>query len=145
MIRSLIFTTIMFVTVPPWAVGVILVRPFGRGASYAVAVSWVRMVLWCCRMICGLDMEIEGQENLPDRNGVVFMKHSSAYETLAQFSVVPGEQTWVIKRELTWAPFFRLGDQLRAPNRDQPQRRAFFRGTGHRTGRAETCVMASGS
>ncbi len=106
MIRSLLFTSIMFITVPPWAIGVIVARPFGQAASYAVALSWVRMIMWCCRTICGLGMVIEGQENLPAQNGVVFMKHSSAYETLAQFSVVPGVQTWVIKRELLWAPFF---------------------------------------
>lgn len=106
MIRSLLFTTIMFVTVPPWGIGVIVARPFGQAASYAVAVSWVRMILWCCRTICKLDMTIEGHENLPAKNGIVFMKHSSAYEALAQFSVVPGVQTWVIKRELIWAPFF---------------------------------------
>lgn len=106
MIRSLLFTTILFVTVPPWALASILVRPFGRASSYAVAFSWVRLNLWCCRTICGLGMEIEGAENLPEKNGVVFMKHSSAYETLAQFYVVPGEQTWVIKRELIWTPFF---------------------------------------
>ncbi len=106
MIRSLLFTTIMFVTVPPWAIAAIAARPFGEAASYAVALSWVRLILWCCRTICGLDLSVEGQENLPSRNGVIFMKHSSAYETLAQFSVVPGVQTWVIKRELMWAPFF---------------------------------------
>lgn len=106
MIRSLLFTTIMFVTVPPWAIAAIAARPFGEAASYAVALSWVRLIMRCCRTICGLDLSVEGQENLPSKNGVIFMKHSSAYETLAQFSVVPGVQTWVIKRELMWAPFF---------------------------------------
>ena len=105
MIRSLLFTTIMFITVPPWAVGVVVMRPFGRAASYSVAFSWVRMTLWCCRKICRLDMVIEGKENLPAKNGIAFFKHSSAYETFGQFVVVPGNQTWVLKRELIWAPF----------------------------------------
>lgn len=106
MIRSLLFTTLLFVTVLPYALFVILLRPFGRAMSYRVAFAWAQLVLWCCRRIVGLDMSIEGSENLPDRNGVVFMKHSSAYETIAQFYVIPGDQAWVIKRELTWAPFF---------------------------------------
>jgi len=105
-IRSVLFTIIMFVTVPPYALGVILARPFGRAASYAVALAWVRLQLWFCRNLIGLDMAVEGQEHIPERNGVVFMKHSSAYETLAEFSVIPGDQTWVVKRELVWAPFF---------------------------------------
>jgi len=106
MIRSILFTTIMFVSVLPYTIGVMLARPFGRRASFLIAKAWATLVVWCCRTICHLEMQIDGAENLPARPGVVFMKHSSAYETLAQFRVVPFDQTWVIKRELTWAPFF---------------------------------------
>ena len=105
MIRSLTFTTLLFLTVLPWSVGVIVVRIFGRRASYRVAESWVLMNLWFCKTICGLGMTIEGRENIPDDTGVMFIKHSSAYETLAQFNLVT-DQTWVLKRELIWAPFF---------------------------------------
>src|SRR5690606_22674463 len=42
--------------------------------------------------------------HLPSRNAIVLMKHSSAWETLAQLQIFP-KQTWVIKRELMWAPF----------------------------------------
>jgi 1-acyl-sn-glycerol-3-phosphate acyltransferase len=34
----------------------------------------------------------------------VLMKHSSTWETIAQWKLFP-DQTWVIKRELMWAPF----------------------------------------
>ena len=33
------------------------------------------------------------------------MKHSSAYETIVQLLLFP-QQSWVLKRELMWAPFF---------------------------------------
>ncbi|MBT8443437.1 MAG: 1-acyl-sn-glycerol-3-phosphate acyltransferase [Gammaproteobacteria bacterium] len=105
MIRSLIFTSLLFLTVPPWAIAAICVRIFGRHASFKVAESWVLINLWFCKTICGLDMTIEGAENVPDDVGVLYIKHSSAYETLAQFRLV-GDQTWVLKRELLWAPFF---------------------------------------
>jgi len=105
MIRSLLFTTILFVSVVPWCFAVIAARIFGRRASLAVARNWVEVNLWCCKAICGLGMSIEGTENLPTKNGVVYIKHSSAYETLAQFVLTP-DQTWVLKRELVWAPFF---------------------------------------
>ena len=105
MIRSLLFTTILFVSVLPWSIGIIAARIFGRKASLAVARNWVEVNLWCCKAICGLGMTIEGLENLPAKNGIVYIKHSSAYETLAQFVLTP-DQTWVLKRELVWAPFF---------------------------------------
>jgi len=105
MIRSLLFTTILFVSVLPWCLGVIAARIFGRKASLAVARNWAEVNLWCCKAICGLGMTIEGLENLPANIGVVYIKHSSAYETLAQLVLTP-DQTWVLKRELVWAPFF---------------------------------------
>jgi 1-acyl-sn-glycerol-3-phosphate acyltransferase len=105
LIRSLVFTSLMFVTVPPWAVGVLIAGLFGRRASYRVAESWVLMNLWFCETICGLGMTIEGLEHIPDEAGVMFIKHSSAYETLALFRLVT-DQTWVLKRELVWVPFF---------------------------------------
>lgn len=105
MIRSFLFTTILFVSVLPWCFAVIAARIFGRKASFAVARNWSEVNLWCCKTICGLGMTIEGRENLPDKSGIVYIKHSSAYETLAQFALT-GDQTWVLKRELVWAPFF---------------------------------------
>jgi len=105
MIRSLLFTSILFLTVPPYCFVVIAMRLFGRRASFRAARLWSRAMLWFCKTICGLGMTIEGKDNLPDRNGVVFFKHSSAYETIAQFVVLPDHQTWVLKRELMWAPF----------------------------------------
>jgi 1-acyl-sn-glycerol-3-phosphate acyltransferase len=53
---------------------------------------------------------VEGYDNLPEKNCVILMKHSSAWETIAQMQIFP-KQTWVLKRELMWAPF--LGWVLR--------------------------------
>ena len=105
MIRSIIFTSLMFLTIPPWAVAAIVVRIFGRRASYRVAETWVFMNLWFCDKICGLGMTIDGLENIPEEAGVMFIKHSSAYEALAQFRLAD-DMNWVLKRELLWAPFF---------------------------------------
>ena len=46
---------------------------------------------------------VEGLEHLPRESAVVLVKHSSAWETLAQIKIFP-RQTWVLKRELLWAP-----------------------------------------
>jgi len=83
----------------------ILVRPFGAAASYRGAVGWGRTVLWACKVLCRLDFVVEGKEHIPDKSCVVFAKHSSAYETIALLLVLP-RLSWVIKRELLWAPFF---------------------------------------
>jgi 1-acyl-sn-glycerol-3-phosphate acyltransferase len=111
MLGSILFTALMFLTIPPYALATIGVRVAGVRASYAVAVSWARLIDSLARRLCGLGFVVEGRENLPAAASVVLMKHSSAYETIMQMLLVPW-QCWVLKGELIWAPFF--GWALRA-------------------------------
>jgi 1-acyl-sn-glycerol-3-phosphate acyltransferase len=78
--------------------------------AYRVAASWANSILFLLKRLCGLDYIVEGVENLPTEASLVLMKHSSAWETIAQFNIFP-RQTWVMKRELLWAPI--LGWVLR--------------------------------
>jgi 1-acyl-sn-glycerol-3-phosphate acyltransferase len=100
---SILFTLYLFVSVPIYGVFVVLTAPFPRRVTYAASLLWVDSVLWLLRVLCRLDYVVEGRENLPPRNGVVLLKHSSAWETIAQLRIFP-PQTWVLKRELMWAP-----------------------------------------
>jgi len=66
---------------------------------------WIAYSLWCLRIICGLKHSVEGLENIPDHGFIVMSKHSSTWETIAiQGFFRP--LVWVVKRELTWIPFF---------------------------------------
>lgn len=103
-IRSIVFTVFMFVTVILFSPFVIVARPFGVRASYRICMTWNVLIVWLCKVLCGLDYVVEGRENIPDENSVVLIKHSSAYETLVQWQLFP-QQCWVLKRELMWAPF----------------------------------------
>ncbi len=101
---SIVFTSIMFLSVPPCALIVIFLRLFGRRTSYRASQYWCIAMLWLVKKLCGLSYSVEGQENLPAEPSVVLIKHSSAYETFVQLLFIP-KQTWVLKRELMWAPF----------------------------------------
>lgn len=92
----------------PCACWVIVASPFGRSASYRGAMAWAKISLWLARVVCGLRHTVSGQENIPQQNCVVYLKHSSSWETIAELCVFP-EQTWVLKRELYWIPFFGWG------------------------------------
>lgn len=108
-LRSILFITLMSVTVPPCALWAILAAPFGRSASYRAAFGWARINLWLLRKLCRLDHEVIGAEHIPaDTSCIVYLKHSSTWETLAEVLVFP-EQTWVLKRELYWLPVFGWG------------------------------------
>ena len=100
---SILFTVCLFVTVPIYGTVALLTAPLPRSWTYGVAVAWVDSMLWLLRRLCGLDYRVEGLEHLPKRSSIVLMKHSSAWETLAQLQIFP-RQTWVLKRELMWAP-----------------------------------------
>ena len=104
LVRSILFTLLMALSVLPWSIVVVLGRLWSYPTAYRLVVAWVRGVFWLMDRLCGLSFRVEGTENVPATNAVVLLKHSSAYETLVQFLLFP-RQCWVVKRELLWAPF----------------------------------------
>lgn len=103
-IRSLLFTTLLFIGTLVFAVLVLLTAPFGLAALHAMSRNWARTHLWLLRVLCGLDYVVEGIENIPRHGAHITMwKHSSTWETLVQMLVFP-PQSWVLKREIMWIP-----------------------------------------
>jgi 1-acyl-sn-glycerol-3-phosphate acyltransferase len=100
---SILFTVYLFVSAAIWGVVVLLLRLAGYAACYRGVLVWVDCTLWLLARMCRLRYEVEGLDRLPSRNGVIFVKHSSTWETIAQLRLF-GKQTWVMKRELLWAP-----------------------------------------
>jgi len=67
---------------------------------------WTRATMWLLRRLNGVEIEVEGRENLPRDEPVVIMaNHQSEWETFyLQLLISP--QATVLKRELLWVPFF---------------------------------------
>ncbi len=107
-IRSLLFKLYFYGSVAFAATGVALCAPFSSRAAFAVTRWWCAHMLTAVRVICGLSYVIEGEEHIPDTPSVVMIKHSSTFETFAQVAIFP-RNTWVLKRELFWVPFFGWG------------------------------------
>lgn len=107
---SIAFTLYLFLSVALYGLVVLATGPFGYRVTYRTVLSWVRSVMFMLRWLCRLDYTVEGREHLPAENTVLLLKHSSAWETIAQLEIFPA-QTWVIKRELMWVPI--LGSILR--------------------------------
>jgi 1-acyl-sn-glycerol-3-phosphate acyltransferase len=104
LLRSLLFTTILFVSVPIYSLPVMLSFALPYRMRFAIVRNWARMVMGALELLCGLRYVVEGRELLPQQPCVVLLKHQSAWETIAEVLFVP-EQSWVLKRELMWAPF----------------------------------------
>jgi len=114
MLRSIVFTVWLFVSVPFYVLALLLLAPLPHRMRYPIAVAWVRQVMWVMRHLVGLDYRVVGRENIPVEASVVLLKHSSTLETLAELLLFP-PQTWVLKRELMFAPFFGWGIALLKP------------------------------
>lgn len=76
---------------------------------------WSRATMWLLQRLNGIDIEVEGLENIPkDRPVVVMCNHQSQWETFyLQLLISP--QATILKRELLWVPFFGWGLALLKP------------------------------
>jgi 1-acyl-sn-glycerol-3-phosphate acyltransferase len=109
---SLVFTLFMVV----WSISfgffyciVCLFLPW-RGRFWMVG-GLTRPVFFALKWLCGLTYTVEGRENLPPGNHVIFMKHSSAWETYGIMILFP-PLVWVMKREILFIPFVGWGCML---------------------------------
>lgn len=101
---SIAFTAYLFSSVAVYGSLVLLVSgALPSRVTYRIALYWADATLWFLKVLCRLDYTVEGREHLPSEPSIVLVKHSSAWETIAQLKIFP-RQTWVLKRELLWAP-----------------------------------------
>ena len=108
-LRGLLFTKLLVFNTIIGSLWAVVLWPLPHRIAYFFAVRcWAVANLWLLRVLCGVSWELSGQENLPDRPSVVLMKHSSAFETIAQALLFPS-QTWLLKRELLFLPVFGWG------------------------------------
>ena len=104
-VRSLLFTSLLFVTT--MAIGVVVLLsallPLSIEQRYVIPRNWGLFECWLAKVVCGMNYVVEGRENLPDVPFISLWKHSTAWETMAQMFVVP-TAAWLLKREVLWIP-----------------------------------------
>jgi 1-acyl-sn-glycerol-3-phosphate acyltransferase len=105
-VRSLLFsiwffglTTLLALTSAPMPL-------FGARVAVRYAQSWVRLILWGLRAICGIRYEVTGLEHLPPSGpALIASMHQSAFDTLV-WSLLAPRFTYILKRELMRIPLF---------------------------------------
>lgn len=107
-LRSLLFQFYFFASVCTASLIIFVCAFFPYGFRFGIARAWAKSMLFAGKFLCGLDYVIEGTENIPDEPSVIMIKHTTVFETYAQLAVFP-PQSWVLKRELLWIPFFGWG------------------------------------
>ncbi len=93
-VATLFLPLVMFLTLP----APILTR------QRALA-RWSGTIITLLRVLCRVDFQVSGTENIPGGPAIILCKHQSAWETFALQVILPA-QTWVLKRELLFIPIF---------------------------------------
>jgi 1-acyl-sn-glycerol-3-phosphate acyltransferase len=97
------------------AISAILFSPFAIASAVLPILPrmrfigwWARFIMFWLRVTCKIDHQVQGLEYLPTSPAVILSKHQSAWETIAFQAIFP-PQTWALKREALWIPFFGWG------------------------------------
>jgi 1-acyl-sn-glycerol-3-phosphate acyltransferase len=107
-LRALGFEVFLWLSVVLYSTLILLLSPFSpRQRLQRVVRHWAQSVLWALGRFCDLRYRVTGQEYLRQNQGQIFLcNHQSAWETIALGPLLPVPQTWVMKRELLYVPFF---------------------------------------
>ena len=107
-IRSLLFSAAMMISTVVYTVLLVLLAFAPIVVRFRIARMYAKFIVSSLRVLCGIHYQVRGQENIPDGTAIIFSKHQSTWETYALQLIFP-PQTWVLKRELMWVPFFGWG------------------------------------
>jgi 1-acyl-sn-glycerol-3-phosphate acyltransferase len=103
--RSALFQTGLVLSVLVWGLLSLFTVVLPYRWRYWFISRWCTWMRFWLLITCGVRVQVEGTENIPDGGGVVLAKHQSVWETVSLTRWF-NPQTWVLKRELLWLPVF---------------------------------------
>lgn len=107
-LRSSLFLVIQTFLTVIFALLAILILPLPYKIRYCVISSWSKCIVFIAKYLCGIHYQVTGLENLTDKPAILLSNHQSTWETLFIQCLLP-YQTWVLKKELLYIPFFGWG------------------------------------
>lgn len=109
LIRSSVFSLLMLIATIVHSFICLAAFPFPLRYRYKLVTVYTSAILWLLKIICHIDYQIEGLENIPkNRSGIVLSKHQSTWETFFLQGLFH-QAAIILKRELLWVPFFGWG------------------------------------
>ncbi len=105
--RSVIFNFLFYVNLVVLMIFGLPVILGGRRGVFALASVWRSVSVWLLDLVCGLEVEYRGVENIPRGGVLIAAKHQSFLETFALLKYAP-DFAIILKRQLTFIPLFGL-------------------------------------
>ena len=104
-LRSLIFTLWLYLSLVIFAVGLSPALLMPHRAAMGVIKLWARFVLFGLRWIAGVRVEFRGLEHRPTGAALIAAKHQGMLDVVAPFAILD-DPCFVLKKELMPLPFF---------------------------------------
>lgn len=110
-IGSTLFMLCLFISVPIWVLGLLLIFWCPLNIRLLWVRQWGRLMRFLLFVFCGIRIKILGRENIPQEPVIYFVKHQSAWETTVLPGILPFH-VFILKKELMKIPFFGWGLKL---------------------------------
>lgn len=100
-VRATVYVLLMYLLMPLWGLLFLIPATFSRRVTSWVMKSYVRIVFWMLKHLCGTRCELRGK--VPEGPCIVAAKHQSFLDVMMLMLWLP-EPRFVMKRSILYAP-----------------------------------------
>ena len=103
-IRSAVFVALFYLWSALYAIALLPLLLLPASWMFAALGGWSAGIRLLLRAVCGIKVEVRGQQFVPKGAALIAPKHQCMFDVFAQYGVLPAP-IFVMKKELTWIPF----------------------------------------
>ena len=108
-IRSLLFAIYSLSSIFLYSFVCVCSLPLPLHYRHGLIRIYLRLYIYVLKVLCRIDYKVTGLEHLPKHGvGIIMSKHQSTWETFF-LPLIFHDPAVIVKRELTWIPFFGWG------------------------------------
>lgn len=105
LLRSTVFNIVFFAVSLIMTLLATAVRVVAPDRVLDAAIFWARCLVVSARIICGIRLDVQGLDHIPDGAALIASRHQSAFDTFVWLTLVP-RCCYVFKQELGRIPLF---------------------------------------
>jgi 1-acyl-sn-glycerol-3-phosphate acyltransferase len=104
MLRSILFVIWMYGLMAVMGIVCLPALLLPKSVTFWAISLYARGLIWGLRVICGIEVEIRGRQNMPRGTVLYAGKHNCMLDVFIPFLVMPAPAI-ILKQELLWYPF----------------------------------------